>query len=148
MRINRFRRDDRGAAAVEFALVLPILVVLVFGIVDFGRALFAYNYLTSAVREGGRFAAVQGSASAEGAVRDRMTTYLGQLNSLALPPVPADKITSVPDDPGNPAMARYITVSITGYELEPITPIPALLGITTFTFSPSAVFRWERAEEP
>lgn len=145
MRINRFRRDDRGAAAVEFALVLPILVVLVFGIVDFGRALFAYNYLTSAVREGGRFAAVQESASAEAAVQARMVDYLGQLNSLALPAVPAAKITSVPDNLVTP---RYITVSITDYELAPITPIPALLGISTFRFSPAAVFRWERAETP
>jgi Flp pilus assembly protein TadG len=145
MRINRFRRDDRGAAAVEFALVLPILVVLVFGVVDFGRALFAYNYLTSAVREGGRFAAVQNSASAQAAVRTRMIDYLGQLNSLALPAVPAAKITSVPDNLVNP---RYITVTITDYELAPITPIPALLGISTFRFSPSAVFRWERADEP
>lgn len=145
MRITRFRRDDRGAAAVEFALVLPILVVLVFGIVDFGRALFAYNYLTSAVREGGRFAAVQGSASAQAAVQARMVDYLGQLNSLALPAVPAAKITSVPDNLVNP---RYITVTITDYELAPITPIPALLGISTFRFSPSAVFRWEREDTP
>lgn len=142
MRLARFRRDDRGAAAVEFALVLPILVVLVFGIVDFGRALFAYNYLTAAVREGGRFAAVQTSASAQAAVRTRMAEYLGQLNSLALPAVPAANITSVPNDAANP---RYITVTITDYELQPITPIPALLGISTFRFSPSAVFRWERA---
>ena len=145
MRITRFRRDDRGAAAVEFALVLPILVVLVFGIVDFGRALFAYNYLTSAVREGGRFAAVQNSASAQAAVQTRMVDYLAQLNTLALPAVPAAKITSVPDNLANP---RYITVTITDYELAPITPIPALLGISTFRFSPSAVFRWERADEP
>lgn len=145
MRITRFRRDDRGAAAVEFALVLPILVVLVFGVVDFGRALFAYNYLTSAVREGGRFAAVQGSASAQAAVQARMVDYLGQLNSLALPAVPAAKITSVPDNLVNP---RYITVTITDYELAPITPIPALLGISTFRFSPSAVFRWEREDTP
>lgn len=148
MRLSRFRfgRDDRGAAAVEFALVLPILVVLVFGVVDFGRALFAYNYLTSAVREGGRFAAVQESASSEAAVRTRMNdVYLSQLRTLALPAVPPAKITSVPDNLVKP---RYITVTITGYELQPITPIPALLGFSTFRFSPSAIFRWERAETP
>lgn len=142
MRITRFRRDDRGAAAVEFALVLPILVVLLFGVIDFGRALFAYNYLTAAVREGGRFAAVQESASSEAAVRDRMSVYLQQLETLALPDVDPATITSVPNSVIDP---RYITVTITGYELEPITPIPALLGITTFRFSPAAVFRWERA---
>jgi len=144
MRIRRFSRDERGAAAVEFALVLPLLVVFAFGTVDFGRALFAYNYLTSAVREGGRFAAVQGSASSEAAVRTRMTTYLSGLASLALPPVTPAMITSTPNSITDP---RYITVSITGYTLTPITPIPRLFGIEEFTFSPSAVFRWERAEE-
>ena len=49
---------DRGAAAVEFALVLPILLLLMCGIVDFGRALHAQVVLTQAAREGARLAAL------------------------------------------------------------------------------------------
>jgi Flp pilus assembly protein TadG len=49
---------DRGAAAVEFALLLPVLLMLVFGIVDFGRALNAQITLTQAAREGARLAAL------------------------------------------------------------------------------------------
>jgi Flp pilus assembly protein TadG len=49
---------DRGAAAVEFALLLPLLMLLVFGIVDFGRALNAQVTLTQAAREGARMAAL------------------------------------------------------------------------------------------
>jgi Flp pilus assembly protein TadG len=49
---------DRGAAAVEFALLLPLLMLLVFGIVDFGRALNAQITLTQAAREGARMAAL------------------------------------------------------------------------------------------
>jgi len=49
---------DRGAAAVEFALLLPLLALLVFGIVDFGRALNAQITLTQAAREGARMAAL------------------------------------------------------------------------------------------
>lgn len=55
---SRRLRDDRGAAAVELALVLPILVVLLFGMVEFS---LAYNTLTSlnhAAREGVRELAV------------------------------------------------------------------------------------------
>ncbi len=52
------RRTEKGAAAVEFALVLPILVLLVFGIVEFGRAYNAYLSVTHAAREGARLAAV------------------------------------------------------------------------------------------
>lgn len=49
---------DRGATAVEFALTLPILLLLVFGVVDFGRALFTQVTLTQAAREGARLAAL------------------------------------------------------------------------------------------
>jgi Flp pilus assembly protein TadG len=48
---------DRGTAAVEFALLLPVLLLIVFGIIDFGRALNAQITLTQAAREGARLAA-------------------------------------------------------------------------------------------
>lgn len=50
---------DRGATAVEVALLLPILLLLVMGIVDFGRALHTQITLTQAVREGVRVAALK-----------------------------------------------------------------------------------------
>lgn len=56
------RRDERGAALVEFAVVLPILVLFVFGIVQFGLAYSARVELTNAVREGARTAAIGRSA--------------------------------------------------------------------------------------
>lgn len=52
------RRDERGAAVVEFALILPILVLFVFGIIEFGRAYSARIQLTAAVREGARAGAL------------------------------------------------------------------------------------------
>lgn len=55
-----FRRDDHGAAAVEMALVLPILILLVGGIIDFGFAFNTQVSLTHAAREGVRVEAVTG----------------------------------------------------------------------------------------
>ncbi len=49
---------DRGSVAVEFALVLPVLLLILFGIIDFGRALNAQIELTGAAREGARLAAL------------------------------------------------------------------------------------------
>ena len=54
----RWRRRDAGASAVEMAIVLPLLVLLVFGIIDFGRMLNAQIEISHAAREGVRLAAL------------------------------------------------------------------------------------------
>ncbi|MEN8260691.1 MAG: TadE family protein, partial [Pseudomonadota bacterium] len=46
---------QRGIAIVEFAIVLPILLLLMLGVAEFGRAFFQYNTLTKAVRDGARY---------------------------------------------------------------------------------------------
>jgi Flp pilus assembly protein TadG len=62
---------DRGQSLVEFALVVPILLLLVIGIAEFGRAWMTRNILTGAAREAVRIAAVQGSpASATSRAND------------------------------------------------------------------------------
>ncbi len=55
---TRLARSGRGQSLVEFALVLPILLIMIFGIIDFGMGLRSYISLTNATREGARFAAV------------------------------------------------------------------------------------------
>jgi len=57
-RINKNLSGEKGASAVEFAIILPILVVLIFGIVQLGLAFNKYISLTHAGREGARMAAV------------------------------------------------------------------------------------------
>ena|SRR5947207_5829573 len=57
-------RDDRGAVAVEFALVLIPLLLVVFGIIDFGRAYNAQQTVTQAARVGARLATLGKSSSA------------------------------------------------------------------------------------
>lgn len=62
---RRARCDDQGAAAVEMALVLPILILLVGGIIDFGFAFNAQVSLTHAAREGVRVEALGTGDAAE-----------------------------------------------------------------------------------
>lgn len=52
--VRLLRRGERGQSLVEFALVLPLFLILVFGIVDFGNALQDYITLSNATREGAR----------------------------------------------------------------------------------------------
>ncbi len=58
--------QDDGTAAVEFALVVPLLLLLVFGIIDFGRAYQAKVELTHAAREGVRVWALTQDQTAAG----------------------------------------------------------------------------------
>lgn len=59
MRTRKGFTSESGASAVEFALLLPLLMMLVFGIVEFGFALYRQAVLTNASREGARVGIVQ-----------------------------------------------------------------------------------------
>lgn len=58
------RDDERGAVAVEFALLLPLLLMLVLGIAEFGRAYNTQISLTQAAREGVRVMAISNDSAA------------------------------------------------------------------------------------
>lgn len=82
-------RDERGAALVELALVLPVLVLFVFGIVEFGRAYNARIELTSAVREGARAGALGGNpVTATRNAAPGLTASQIQVASTVCPAVP------------------------------------------------------------
>lgn len=53
---------QRGSALIEFSLTLTVLLMLLFGAMDFCRALYAYHFVANAAREGARYAIVRGSS--------------------------------------------------------------------------------------
>ena len=73
-------RSERGAAMIEMALTLPLLLLITVGIVEFGRAYQTWQVLTNAAREGARVAVLPGVNDA--AVQGRVEDYLeaGQLS--------------------------------------------------------------------
>lgn len=142
-RIRSFR-STRGAAMVEFAIVLPIILLVSFAIVDFGRALYTVNNLTAAVREGARLASTQinpdpTTAGSKSAVSTAVTNYVVAFGGNAGAPTVNETFT------GALPNLQAITVQITAYPFTPITPLANLVGLGTITFSPSATFRWEGA---
>jgi Flp pilus assembly protein TadG len=76
--LHRIRRDEAGAALVEFALVLPILLVLLFGLVDFGKAFNYWIDETHLANEGARWAVVNknpgGGGTLQEYIRDQANT--------------------------------------------------------------------------
>lgn len=73
---GRRRCSARGAAVVEMAIVAPLLLTLVFGIIEFGWVFMAYQTITNAAREGARTAVLQGSLADGSDVEARVNEYI------------------------------------------------------------------------
>lgn len=66
IRVSRQGRDRRAVATVEFAIVVPVLVTIVLGCVDFGRFCYAHISVTNAAREGAYYASFHPPKSGDG----------------------------------------------------------------------------------
>ncbi|MGH9414062.1 MAG: TadE/TadG family type IV pilus assembly protein [Terriglobales bacterium] len=109
----RHHRTSRGSALAEFALVLPPLLMLLLGIVQLGRAVYAYHFVAVAARKATRYAIVRGAScssfsSACPATAADIESFVRNLNPPAM--TPADlSVTTV----WNPSNAPGSTVTIT-----------------------------------
>jgi hypothetical protein len=74
-------KAERGQGIVEFALVIALLLLLVFGIIDFSRLFFAYATMSNGVREGARYAIVHPNdeAGIKSAARAMMIVIGGEV---------------------------------------------------------------------
>ena len=117
-------RRRRGAAVVEFAVVAPLIFLILFGMIEFGRMLMVQQILTNASREGARRAIIESSTVPE--VTTVITDYL-QTNSVSgaiLSIDPPDLTTLGAGDP--------ITVSVSvQYDQVSWLPTPQYLGGVT-----------------
>jgi Flp pilus assembly protein TadG len=131
MRLLR-RRSNRtsGQAIVEFALLLPILIIIVLGIIEFGRLWMTMITLSSAAREGARVAAVTAPSQTQvEAAVNRVLDAAGLSEAAAI-------TISGPNDENEVA----VTVEIT-YNVLTGSIVPGLSG--SMQLARSAVMRWE-----
>jgi Flp pilus assembly protein TadG len=128
-------RRRRGAAVVEFAIVVPIFVLLVFGMIEFGRMVMVHQLLVGAAREGARQAIVNGSTAVdvEQTVRNYLTaTSLdGQEASVNVSPDPATANTGT-----------AVTVE-TGIAFEKASWLPAPFFLRAVTLNAASTMRHE-----
>lgn len=61
LKMTAYIKNNRGQALVEFALILPVLMLLIVGVMEFGLIINQYMVVTQAAREGARSAALGGS---------------------------------------------------------------------------------------
>lgn len=136
----------KGQSLIEFALLLPLLLLLIMGLFDLGRAIFYYSILNTAVREGTRFAIVQSdcdyrinTGSCDGGywesyplncdnavsvgnvkICNEVRSYLYDINELSTSVITINHLETADGDP-------LISIEI-NYPFEPLTPGIALLG--------------------
>lgn len=129
--------DRDGTAAVEFALVLPFVMVVFLGIIEFGRVMMVQQVITNAAREACRSAVLPGGSISSS--RDLVTTYLSGVNITLSSPT--TQITVSPD-PTTATQGTAITVSISvPYNSVSWLPNPIFMGGKTL--SATVVMRLE-----
>ena len=147
---RRTGKGEGGQSLVEFALVLPIFLLVLFAIVDFGMAFHAWITVTNSAREGGRLGAVHPALDAPGSPCDgygsldqcieaKVRDTAGQLGD--------DLEIDVTNADGLPGESVVVEVS---YAYSLITPLSDILVVVSggsigesFTLSSTADFRLE-----
>lgn len=121
-------RGDRGSVAVEFALLLPVLLLIVFGLIDFGRATWYQITLTQAAREGARVASLGWPATGTNSVTSRVQSMTTP-NGITPVTVTITPSTSPPCTTGAGAgVDAVVTVSYSYSFLTPVAAIATLAG--------------------
>jgi Flp pilus assembly protein TadG len=133
---NRFSREE-GVAAVEFALILPVLALLLFGVLEFGRVWSQYQLYQGAAREGARCAAVQADV-------DQDCDIQTSIDQAAEPFDPSNQAdVSIVDGPGGACTPDTVGQDVqVSWEQELEVNIP-FWDNATFTPTVKAVFRCE-----
>lgn len=132
-------RQERGTAVVEFALVVPLLFLVVLGVMQMSRAYQRVNVLTGALREAARYGSTLPDPCSSGpAIGQKAADYAGAFGYPLNVSVPEFHVTvngcPFPTD---------VQVGVTNYPL--FADIPFLGTLESLTVTRDAVFRWELA---
>ncbi len=124
---------ERGQALVELAVMTPILLLLIAGIIEAGRAFYAYNQLANASREGARYGVFSptDSTGVTAAVRQELPSWLdGATADPKCAAASANPSFGTCNTSTNARSGDQLRITVS-YNYTPIMPI--LNGITTFT---------------
>ncbi|MCH8025659.1 MAG: pilus assembly protein [Chloroflexi bacterium] len=125
--LRRFFGDKRGQSLVEFGLMLPILVLLVLGAIDFGRVYFAYISVTNGARNGADYASL-GSAAADDLDGIRAAAVADTSDLVNISPTnPSVSSASGTDSQGR--LYSDVTVSYTFTTIFPWPGLPSSINV-------------------
>lgn len=128
MKMNcELRRSERGAALLETAIVLPLLLFVAVGIIEFGRAYQTWQVLTNAAREGARVAVIAGHSDAQ--VTDAVRSYM---QNGALPNHASASVSINRNVPFGTTSASTVTVTYP-FQFTVLNPVIKLLNKSSTT---------------
>jgi Flp pilus assembly protein TadG len=136
-------RNQRGAALIETAITIPLVLLVSVSIFEFGRAYQTWQVLTNAAREGARIAVLEGPTDA-----DVTSTVRNYLTSCRLPNASTASITVVRNVPFGSVTASRITVNYP-FQFIVLNPVAKLVRKsstvgTPLTMQSSALMRNEQ----
>lgn len=118
-----FRARQKGAAAVEFAIVISLLVLITGGIIEFGRVLWYYDALTKATRDGARFMSAVPNDTISTNITAAQNLVVNAASAANVSPVltsgPSGNVdvTCEPAPCQNGVAPEYVKVAITRYSV-------------------------------
>ena len=127
VRVPTALSSQSGAELVEFALVLPVFLLITAGIVDFGFVFQQYNVITNAAREGARLAVVPNTSDL--AIERRVSAYV-KAGGLTGAPTTAITSVEIPTHPGGPRYNGVKVVVTYPCRFLMLGPITSMLGPT------------------
>jgi Flp pilus assembly protein TadG len=137
--------EQRGVALVEFVLVLPLLLVLLFGMIDFGRAFNYWIDATHLANEGARWAVVNKNPSSTGSLQQyvQQQADTGELKNGGTSSVPSPLEVCI-NFPAGTSVGEpvQVTASVT-YHWLPFISSQALSGLLSTTVTGSSIMRLE-----
>ena len=138
MRRIRLVSSARGQSLMEISLLLPVLLIIVFGIIDFGLGMRSYISLSNGVREGARFAAL-GNPAGEPSDCDGTTntTVYGAL-CAATDGLDLDELEPDVTYPDGYASGNSVVVSA-DYSHNFVTPLGDLIGFVSGGSFPTSI---------
>lgn len=132
-------RRDEGASLVEFAVALPLLLILVLGIIEFGFLLAQMNEMRHGAREGARYAAVsRPDYVGGGGVGDAADVVAVTCDAINLPGTTVSVALS-----GGTSRLDQATLTVTA-DTEPLSGFPLLTAMLPDTLTNEATFRLEQ----
>jgi hypothetical protein len=144
--VRRFARSERGTQLVELAIVLPVVLMMLGAVAEFGRFFYTYQTLSKATRAGARYLTTEPAGTAD--ARAKNLVVYGNESGTGTPVVSglAGGNVRVLRTGGTSAFPERVTVRIEGYTYQPVFDLGKLIGSPTLSLrvpvSPSTTMRF------